>query len=100
MEVQESWPFMKAQVLSPITLVVRSGARDSEGDYEAMSSITVNESGKIVLAEVYEEIVIHTPTGDFSVAQRDGGLEVVHDGRVVYVSLHQHRDDGSNNGDE
>ncbi len=68
-----------------------------------MSSIRVNESGKIVLAEVFEAIIISTPQGNFSVAQRDGGLEVVHDGKLVWVSpsLHQHRDeDGQCRGED
>lgn len=66
-----------------------------------MSSIRVNESGQIVFAEVYEPIIISTPTGSFGVAQRDGGFEVFHDGKIVYASLHHHRDeDGGRGGDD
>ena len=62
--------------------------------------IGVNADGEIVLSNVYNAVVIHTPQASFGVAQRDGGLEVMRDGKVVYNSLHQHRDEDGQSGSE
>ena len=42
--------------------------------------------GEIVLSEVYNGIGIQTDMGLFGVAQRNGGIEVLHDGKPVWAS--------------
>jgi len=48
--------------------------------------IHVSENGSIVLSDVFNAIVIATDQGEFGVAQRDGGIEVMHKGELVYSS--------------
>lgn len=50
--------------------------------------IYVNDTNDIEVAEVYNPIVISTPSGRFGVAQRDGGIEVWKEGRLVWSSEH------------
>ena len=47
--------------------------------------IHVDENDKIVLSEVFTTVVIRTPEGDFGVCQRDGGIEIVLDGKLVFA---------------
>jgi len=48
--------------------------------------IDVSENGSIVLSDVFNAVVIATDQGEFGVAQRDGGIEVMHKGELVYSS--------------
>lgn len=44
------------------------------------------EDDGLVLSEVYSGIGIRTPAGLFGIAQRDGGIEVMLDGKTVWTS--------------
>ena len=48
--------------------------------------ITTNESGEIVLSNVFNSVVIETENGSFGVCERDGNLNVVVDGRTIWSS--------------
>lgn len=51
--------------------------------------INVSENGSIVLSDVFNAVIIATDEGEFGVAQRDGGIEVMHKGIMVYSSQKQ-----------
>jgi hypothetical protein len=44
------------------------------------------EDGEIVLSEVYSGVGIKTDMGLFGIAQRDGGIEVMLEGKTVWTS--------------
>ena len=46
--------------------------------------IEVDEHGELMLSEVYCGIGIKTDNGIYGIAQRDSGIEVMLNGRVVY----------------
>ena len=46
--------------------------------------IEVNEKGEIVLSQVYNAIGIKTEAGTFGIAERDGGIEVLLNGEVIF----------------
>ena len=48
--------------------------------------LEVNENGEIVLGDVFNPVVVTTPNGDFGICQRDGGIEVVQNGKVIFSS--------------
>ena len=50
-------------------------------------NIKVNENGHIELSEVYLPVCIRTEHGVYGVCQRDGGLEVVKDGEIVFSTF-------------
>ena len=50
--------------------------------------IEVDEDGEILLSKVYVGIGIKTDTGTFGICQRDGGIEVLKDGKPVWSSVH------------
>lgn len=43
---------------------------------------------EVILSEVYSGVGIETDTGLFGIAQRDGGIEVQRDGKLVWSSEH------------
>jgi hypothetical protein len=45
------------------------------------------ENNEIVISEAYNGIGIKTEMGHFGIAQRDGGIEVMLDGKTVWTSL-------------
>lgn len=47
--------------------------------------IEVGEEGYIVLSEVYVPVVVRVPMGDFGIVQRDGGIEISHQGDLVHA---------------
>jgi hypothetical protein len=49
--------------------------------------IEVEDDG-IVLSECYSGIGIKTDAGMFGIAQRDGGIEVLRDGKLAWASEH------------
>lgn len=49
---------------------------------------TLTTTGELELEDCYNGIVVHTPRGAFGISQRDGGLEVLCDGKLVYSSEH------------
>jgi hypothetical protein len=50
-------------------------------------NIEVSAEGQITLSEVYNGIGIKTDSGLFGIAQRDGGIEVMHNGKLVWASV-------------
>jgi hypothetical protein len=48
--------------------------------------VEVDEDGELVFSEVYSGIGIKTDVGLFGIAQRDGGIEVMLNGRTVWTS--------------
>ncbi len=46
------------------------------------------EDGGIILSDVFSGIGIKTDAGMFGIAQRDGGIEVLRDGKLVWASEH------------
>ena len=42
------------------------------------------KNGKVVFSEMYNGIGIKTEAGDFGVAQRDGGIEIMLNGELVF----------------
>ena len=47
--------------------------------------IETDESGVITLSEVFESIAIQTNVGKVYISQRDGGLELVFNSKIIYV---------------
>lgn len=47
--------------------------------------IWANEDGEIMLGDVFNGIGVRTDAGDFGICQRDGGIEVMHQGELVYA---------------
>ena len=48
-------------------------------------NLYVGERGIIVIERLYEPVVIRASEGgDFAIAERDGSIEVRHDGTIVY----------------
>lgn len=48
--------------------------------------VTVDDNGVMVLSHVFSGIGIKTDQGMFGICQRDGGIEVIHAGKIVYSS--------------
>lgn len=48
--------------------------------------LQVSEDGAIVLSEVYVGIGINTDQGLFGIAQRDSGIEVMLNGKLIWSS--------------
>lgn len=46
--------------------------------------VEVNEDYEIIFSEVYNGIGIKTDAGTFGICQRDGGIEITKDGKLVY----------------
>ncbi len=55
----------------------------------------VNADGLLEISMVFEPVVIVTPDGSFGVCQRDGGIEVVHQGKIVFASSAPAADDAN-----
>lgn len=49
------------------------------------------EDGGIILSDVFSGIGIKTDAGMFGIAQRDGGIEVLRDGKLVWASEHDEK---------
>ena len=49
--------------------------------------IEVDEHGEIVLSEVYVGIGIRTDEGVYGIAQRDSGIEITKNGKMVWSSI-------------
>jgi len=47
-----------------------------------------NDADGIVFSEAYSGINVETPSGRFGIAQRDNGIEVLQDGKLVWSSEH------------
>lgn len=45
----------------------------------------VNDETILVLSEVYSGVGIETDAGLFGIAQRDGGIEVMLDGKLIWA---------------
>lgn len=50
--------------------------------------LEVNEKGELIFEDVFNAIGIKTETGCFGICQRDGGIEVVKDGKTLWSSVH------------
>jgi hypothetical protein len=50
--------------------------------------LETDENGEIVLSDVFNGIGIKTDAGTFGIAQRDGGIEVMLSGKLVYPPVH------------
>ena len=48
--------------------------------------IHVGEHSEIVLEEVFNPVVVRTEVGDFGICQRDGGIEIMCEGELVFAS--------------
>jgi len=53
--------------------------------------ITVNENYEIELSEVSNAVVIATARGKYGICQRDWGIEVVKDGKIVFRDIGEPR---------
>ena len=57
--------------------------------------VTVGDDGtpEVLLSEVYSGVGIMTGMGHFGIAQRDGGIEILHGGKTVWMSHELRRGD-------
>lgn len=46
--------------------------------------IRVNENSDIEFSDVFNSIVIDTPSGKFGICQRDGTIEIIQNGETVF----------------
>ncbi len=47
--------------------------------------VDVDEHDNIRFSEVFNPVVISTDVGEFGICQRDGGIEVSHNGKLVFA---------------
>jgi len=61
------------------------------GDYNS----TLETFGDVSVTECYNGILVKTPNGDFGITQRDGGIEVAREGKLIFASVsHQEAHNG------
>lgn len=56
--------------------------------------IEVNDQHDLVLSEVFEGVCIRTEMGVFGVCERDGGLEVTFQGKLVFAKYPERTREG------
>ncbi|KKM06433.1 hypothetical protein LCGC14_1743970 [marine sediment metagenome] len=61
-----------------------------ESTWRWIMKVSVNEEYLIVLREIFNPIVISSPSGDFGICQRDGGIEIVKNGKIIFSSAVDH----------
>ena len=56
----------------------------SDEDSEGEKKIEIYTSGGVLIEKCYTGVLIETEIADFGICQRDGGIEVTRDGKLVF----------------